>query len=133
MSDLDRTKIVPSDLRDFAAVENDAQRRSVIVELGGPASQVTLSQPSSSFSPRGLARPEILEFGDDSGQAEAMDRLERELAELGLDRKLVRLESAGSFVVNVTSEQLRAISNLPLVGMIRPNREHRGPRRKVGG
>ncbi len=62
-----------------------------------------------------------------------MDRLEQELEELGLDRKLVRLDSAGSFVANVTSEQLRAIANLPLVGIVRPNREHRAPRRKVGG
>ena len=129
MSDLETAKIEQPELREFAATENDSVRRSVIVELGGPAPKVTLSKPSKSLTPWAAARPEILDFGDDSGQAEAMNRLEHELSELGLARKPVRLDSAQSFVVNVTPEQLRAISSLPLVGIIRPNREHHGPRR----
>ena len=38
-----------------------------------------------------------------------------------------RLNTARAFVVKVRPEQLRAISRLPLVGVIRPNRTHRVP------
>ena len=58
---------------------------------------------------------------------QAMDKLEKELAALGLGNDLVRLNTASAFVVKVSSDQLRAISTLPLVGVIRPNRRHRAP------
>jgi hypothetical protein len=62
------------------------------------------------------------------GDAE-MTKLERELKTMGLGRGLVRLNQAQAFVVHVSPEQLRALSESPLVGVIRPNRIHRMPLR----
>ena len=55
--------------------------------------------------------------------------LEQELKRLGLGRDLVRLNQAQAFVVNVSPVQLRALTESPLVGVIRPNRIHRMPLR----
>jgi hypothetical protein len=132
MKDLDATKIDQPELREFAQAEGGSQRREVIIELGGPVPKVTLRKPKRSPSVPMGERPEILSFGDDSGQAEAMDRLEKELGELGLGKQPVRLDSAQAFVASVTPEQLCRITRLPLVGVIRPNRTHRAPGRSCG-
>jgi|GEM_PF-4028515 len=130
MEAADLTKIEFAELRDFALGKSRSRRRSVIIELGGPVPEVTLRKPTRSFWNGG--RPEIRSFGDGSGQAEAMDRLEKGLSELGLANELVRLDAAQAFVASVTPVQLRAITGMPLVGVIRPNRTHRTPREKSG-
>jgi hypothetical protein len=132
MTDLDATKIVYPDLREFAETSAPSTRRSVIIELGGPPPKVTLRKPSRTSPHFGSGQAEILDFGDDPGRAEAMDRLEEELSKLRLSERPVRLDSAEAFVASVTPEQLRALTRLSLVGAVRPNREHHTPPRRFG-
>jgi hypothetical protein len=137
MSDLDATKIDLDELRDFAAASGDvagrAARRSVIVELGGPARKVVVRAPSRTLPRKDAAMAEVLRPGAaDPGRGRDMDRLQQALLTLGLGEEPVRLDAAEAFVVRVTSDQLREITRLPLVGVIRPNRTHRASRKKTG-
>jgi hypothetical protein len=125
--DAEPEKIPDPELRRFAAAENEKEARSVIVELGMeqllPATTEKLPRPR--IPPR-IGRESfdrIVAAEDTSG----MSRLESELNSLGLSHDLVRLNTARSFVATVSPQQLRAISSLPLVGIIRPNRTHRIP------
>src|SRR3954465_9085012 len=124
------SKILDPDLRRFAQAKHADEAQSVIVEL---------EIESPQFTPREIVpRPRVPSHGQPSlfnlstlaeEGGRAMDQLERELSALGLDQKVVRLNTAQAFVVLVKPKQLRAILRLPRVGAIRPNRTHHAPPR----
>jgi hypothetical protein len=124
---LEPGKIPDPELRCFAEGGGPDEPRSVLVELVmDPAPIVPRGrvprprmQPSERPTPGGLL--------DIEGHADSMLRLETELRSLGLGDELVRLSVAQAFAVCATPAQLRALSRLPLVGVIRPNRTHRTP------
>ncbi len=117
--------IADGSLRDFVEENNPARRQSVIVELR--ATPVDL--PTETVVPGRADRTQSKNTTpqDSSGEQQAMDKLEKDLTGLGL-KDLVRLDVASAFVVTVSPEQLRKVSTIPLVGVIRPNREHKIPR-----
>jgi hypothetical protein len=126
--DLKSGKIADPELRTFANADADGDSRTVIVELSLPP--VAFPQERTP-RPRGPSTGRAAQLDVDSsvgGDAE-MTKLERELKKMGLGRDLVRLNQAQAFVVNVSPGQLRALSESPLVGAIRPNRIHRMPLR----
>lgn len=55
----------------------------------------------------------------------AMGEIEQALKRLGLDGLARRNDLSGSFVVEATAEQIRALAATPGVQAIRPNRLHR--------
>jgi hypothetical protein len=117
-------KITDPDLRVFA--ENADQRgiRSVIVELKAMPFEVVRRPHTRRGDPlRYAIELSAPQLGDEKDQ---MDQLEQELSQLGIDDP-TRLNTASAFVVNVSPRQLRAVSTLPLVGVIRPNRTHHAP------
>jgi hypothetical protein len=117
-------KILDEELRAFAEEGAPDARETVIVELGATP---TVRPPESrdGWMSKGDYRSAIesLEGFKDEGQA--MDQLERAFDKLQLPQRPVRLDSAQAFVVDVTPDQLRTISDWDLVGPIRPNRTHR--------
>jgi hypothetical protein len=120
-------KIADPELRIFAE-DDEAPARSVIIEIKPVPLDLSFERKSS--SPRGFRQPianpnQVVS----QGEKQAMDKLEGELTALGLGKDLVRLDTASAFVAKVSPEQLREISSLPLVGIIRPNRTHRTPPR----
>jgi hypothetical protein len=125
--DFDPGKIPDPSLKSFAEGGDPDEPRSIIVEL---------AMELMSLAPRDLsrrpqvplpARPDSQNLMEIEGHADSMRRLESELNALGLGSDLVRLSVAQSFVVSATPAQLRALSQLPLVGVVRPNRTHRVP------
>lgn len=114
----DSDKLLDPSLADFAE-QDSSERVSVIVELALPPSQVELANQSAD---EGLAPYAVLPFDVDA-ERRGMDRLEAELRKLGQDQ-FVRLDVAQAFVVDLNSEQLRAVTQLAEAGCIRPNRTH---------
>jgi hypothetical protein len=123
--DFDPDKIPDPSLRSFAERGDSDEPRSIIVELG----MEPVALPSRELSSRPHvpppARCESRDLINIEGHADSMRQLECELNALGLGGDLVRLNAAQAFVVNTNAAQLRALSRLPLVGVIRPNRTHR--------
>lgn len=119
-SKFDRRKLAGADLAKF--VEDDsAGKRSVIIELAGDTPQVQFAESAAEGgSPRPFSALPI----DEESVREHMDRLERQLTKL-VDHKPVRLDVAQAFVVELAPEQLRAVTLLEEVGLVRPNRTHR--------
>ena len=116
-----------SDLVDFVA--QGAGRTSVIVEARrdavapSPAARArrTATDPREQLPPKAKAK---------AGRARVapvalMRELEAALRRLGLVERARRNELAGSFVLEVTPDELRRLSELPSVQAIRPNRFHR--------
>jgi len=125
--DVDASKIPDPELRDFVQAEESDEPRSVIVELEmGPPD---LAPRQTVPRPRVPGRDRVAPFdlAKTEGHDGAMNQLERELLALGLAQDLVRLNAAQAFVVSASPAQVRIISRLPLVGVIRPNRTHRVP------
>ena len=120
------SKIIDPDLRNFAEDRGEHEPRSVIVELNATPLELPVDRSQRSGLPR-IRFSIPADASQVNEEHQAMDKLERELAALGLGNDLVRLNTASAFVVNVSSDQLRAVSTLPLVGVIRPNRRHRAP------
>jgi hypothetical protein len=124
---VDVAKVPDPELQRFAEAPDSAGLRSVIVEIeSGPPE----------FAPRdNVLRPRVpdggrrgsSDGGSGGGSGESLESLERQLIALGLAANLVRLTAAQAFVVNVSPSQLCALSAMPLVGVIRPNRTHRVP------
>jgi hypothetical protein len=132
MEHFDSTKIVDADLRSFAASEGRDERRSIIVELGVPPPPLALTfeRRLGTFPkplPQRGKQMDTIDLSDVEGHSASMDELERQLCSLGLAADSVRLDAAQAFVVPVTAEQLRAVSRMPLAGIIRPNRSHYAP------
>jgi hypothetical protein len=126
--DFDDGKIPNPELRNFAESSDSDEERSVIVELGTEPLRLAPREvsPRPRVPPPAAARrPDLDDLINVEGNAGSMRQLESELNACGLDRDLVRLDAAQAFVVSVTPCQLRALSRLPLVGIIRPNRTHR--------
>lgn len=117
-------KIVDPELQRFAAGPGADEVRSVIVELDMPPET---PRPKALPPPRAAGRTRTSR-SDTSTSSALMTRLHRALESLGLAGDLVQLTAAQAFVVTVSPEQLRELSKLPLVGIIRPNRTHRAPR-----
>ncbi len=123
----DVEKIPDPDLRSFANSEKSDTARSVIVELEGEAVEMRpqkLAPPAK--PPRKKKGAGGAPLAPDFSTA-AMSQLEQDLESLGLSEDLVRLNAAQAFVLTASPEQLRALVQLPLVGVIRPNRMHRVP------
>ena len=130
METFDSAKIVDAELCRFAATQDTDERRSVIVELGVAPTPIELTfdrrtglRPRDRLAPRGDT--DRMDLPDVEGHAEFMDELQRQLSALA--GEAVRLDAAHAFVVSVTPVQLRALSLLPLAGIIRPNRRHYAP------
>lgn len=132
MEDFIKGKISDSALRDFAEEGETTERRSIIIELDLPPQAVARSEwrkapwEKGSFLGSGKISPSD-ETEDCQKETEFMNKLEEKLDSFDLPEKPVRLDSAQAFVVSVTPEQLRTISQFPLTGLIRPNRAHRIP------
>jgi hypothetical protein len=73
-----------------------------------PSRKDLSAEPSESFDPK----------------TADMDRLEEALSALGPLAPPVRLATAQAFMVRLTAAQLRQAADLPLTGVIRPNRTH---------
>ena len=125
MEEFDPQKIVNPELREFAACPDCQELVSVIIELGVPPTPRAPRSISPPLPPPKLRQPlEASGLPEVEAQSASMDQMEKELAALNLQEEPVRLEAAQAFVVNVNSAQLRAITRLPLAGIIRPNRPH---------
>lgn len=108
------------DLLEFTS-KPDSARTSVIIEarrppLGSWAVQagkrtVVPAKPAAS-KPRAQSKPQ-------------MSEVETVLKRMGLTDKARRNDLAGSFVVEVTPQQLVELADSPSVQAIRPNRFHR--------
>lgn len=130
MSKFDERKISDNGLRDFAEKGEASERRSIIVELDIPPR--TPVRPEWQRTPwkKGAYSSELMdslaagEERENKNDLKSMNQLEEKLAGLDLPEKPVRLDSAQAFVLSVTPEQLRTISNFSLAGLIRPNRVH---------
>ena len=124
---MDLLKISDPELRDFARELGTDVPRSVIVELNLMGLNMN-AEPIAlgDHSARRLV-PAELDADAARREKEGMDSLERELTSLGLGKDLVRLNTASAFVVKVSPEQLRTVSTIPLVGVVRPNRMHSVP------
>ena len=120
-------KILDPELLRFADADAAAHPRSVIVELDAGPAHLT---PRRLHAPprRALDRAKAAPRTQSSRVRRDMTRLQKKLSDLGVQR-VVRLDSAQAFVVEVQPAALRAISEMPLVGTIRPNRTHRVPPR----
>lgn len=116
--EFDAQKIPDRELASFAE-QGSAEATSVIVEITGEPPQVELAE-SLHGAPSQPA--EVIGF-DPEAERQKMDRLQRQLTELGAT-ELVRLDAAQAFVVDLTPGQLRAVSLLSETGCIRPNRTH---------
>lgn len=121
-----------SDLVAFAAQgEADGRRTSVIVEAKRPpVAPPAGTAKKTATSPRELlpAPPKRgASAGNGAGKALAtrMGELEALLERLGLADTARRNDLSGSFVVEVTPDQLRALACAPAVQAIRCNRVHR--------
>jgi hypothetical protein len=123
-----------SDLVAFAAQGEADGRTSVIVEAKRPAVAPTAAaHKKTSTSPRELlpappkrrANAAQAAAGAAKGLATQMGELEDVLKQLGLADSARRNDLSGSFVVEVTPDQLRALACAPAVQAIRCNRAHR--------
>jgi hypothetical protein len=114
---------IDPELRDFAK-GTGSSRRSVIVEaITNPVSvPARLRSPSAPRPGRAAASPPIDEHA-------AFDALGSELRALDLAAEPVRMEGIGTFVVELTAEQVRRVLELPMVAAVRLNRTHQLPRR----
>ena len=118
-------KIQDDDLRSFAESEDADQRESVIVELEQtptvrpPANREQWQNPSD-FR---YAIEAVEGVSDD--ESVRMDELQRQFQGLDLPDQPVRLDTAQAFVVDLTADELRQVSEWSNVGPIRPNRIHR--------
>jgi hypothetical protein len=127
--DLDTGKIPDAELRSFAQTPTAEKPRSVIVELESPPLAIAPLEktPRPRYPGGHPAIPfDLTAVGEEH---ERMDQLQKELLALGLEEELVRLNAAQAFVVSASPAKLRALSRLPLVGVIRPNRTHHVPPR----
>jgi hypothetical protein len=120
------------ELREFAAQTEGTDRRSVIVELDAPPADVDAT-PLEFSRPRPPRRDELCHAGrkpDEALETAAdMNRLGRSLEKLELDKPPVRLDYAQAYILSVTPDQLRSITHMPGVGLVRPNRTHHVPPR----
>ena len=115
----DSRKLVDPELAEFAE-QGSTGRLSVIVELASEPPQVVLADRGSiEDSGRPYAAPPI----DEDALRQQMDTLETELKRLTAE-PLVRLDVAQAFVVELSPEQLRAVSLLSETGCVRLNRTH---------
>lgn len=124
-----------SDLVAFAAQGEADGRTSVIVEAKRPAVAPTATaHKKTSTSPRELlpapppkrrSNAAQATGGAAKGLATQMGELEDVLKQLGLADSARRNDLSGSFVVEVTPDQLRALACAPSVQAIRCNRMHR--------
>lgn len=120
-----------TDLVAFAALADGDDRTSVIVEAKRPA----VAPPSALLRKTATSARELLptpsapkpRAAGGTGQALAsrMGEIETLLRRLGLADCARRNDLSGSFVVEVTPEQLRELACAPSVQAIRCNREHR--------
>jgi hypothetical protein len=117
--DYDASKLAAAELADFAQ-RKGADTQSVLIELAVEEPPVKFTDRASDGDPR---RPWLAEPLDEDAVMAKMDALQQELARL-VGPKFVRLDIAQAFVVNVTPEQLRAVTRLHDVGCVRPNRTH---------
>lgn len=117
--ELNQEKLTSSELKSFATQGEAHDTVSVIVELGIPPAKLA-PRPHGKLPPPN-DEDNLENFTEED---RLMDQLEEELAHLDLAEKPVRLNLAQAFVIELTPEQLRAVSQLPLAGIIRPNRTH---------
>ena len=120
-----------SDLVAFAAQGEADGRTSVIVEAKRP----TVAPPPAAMKKTTTSPRELLPApakrrapavnGAAKALAQCMTELEALLSRLGLADAARRNDLSGSFVVEVTPDQLRALSLDPAVQAIRCNRVHR--------
>lgn len=120
-----------SDLVAFAAHGEAAGRTSVIVEAKRPAvAPPAGAAKKTATSPRELLpaparRRAPAARGSVEALTQAMCELEDLLKRLGLADAARRNDLSGSFVVEVTPDQLRVLSRAPAVQAIRCNRVRR--------
>src|SRR5688572_27432798 len=111
-----------NDLVAFAARRADAGRTSVIVEARRPpvAPPPALVHHKTTTNPRELlpAPPKARAGGAKKALATRMGEVEAELKRLGLADSARRNDLSGSFVVEVTPEQLRELACSPSVQAI---------------
>lgn len=124
-----KRKISDSKLREFAEEKENNECRSVIVELDVPArtSSLIKSKNNTRGNPELFSlntNPAFDEEDDSEKDSLLMNELEKKLSALNLSEEPIRLEHAQAFVVSVTPNQLRALSEMSLAGFIRPNRIH---------
>jgi hypothetical protein len=116
-------KIADPDLASFAAAA-DARTRSVIVELDVPDGYAPVRAAAKKLvKPKRAATAGMDKYAIAAGKS--MAKFEKLLDTLGLLPQAVKLPSAASYVLDVNPEELRALSESPLVAAIRPNRMHR--------
>ena len=116
-------KIHGIELATFATA-GGAGKRSVIVEAEVPGAYAARRPPAKKLVKRASAK-RTDEDKYATASARSMAKVEALLAGLGLLATAVKLPSAASFVVDAGPDELRALSESPLVAAIRPNRVHK--------
>jgi len=127
-----KLKIDDPRLLAFATSEEESDSASVIIELHAPPGEFSPAPPSRDYfgSIGKLIKPRS--FGSEKKSAQSrvlslhrdeLEQLEHDLKKI-ISRPLTRLESAEAFIADVSPDELREISDLPQVGLIRPNRTH---------
>jgi hypothetical protein len=126
------TAIQGAELVAFLQDSPDGQRKSIIIESERPAVSAPsyLGQKMVSSTRHMLPPPATTLLKRRARKVNAaapvtMADIEQALKRLGLDGMARRNDLSGSFVVEATAEQIRALAATPGVQAIRPNRRHR--------
>jgi len=118
-------KIQDDDLRSFAEGEGADQRESVIVELEHTPTVRPPANREQWVNPSDFRYAIEAIEGVSGDDADRMDELQRQFQGLDLPDQPVRLDTAQAFVVDLTPNELRQVTEWSNVGPIRPNRTHK--------
>jgi len=117
---MDLDKITDPGLAEFAE-KDSTETLNVIVELYFRPDRIPKEERPSV---PGMKRPVLVLPADEAEARKGMDRLEQSLKSLTTGR-ILRLDTAKAFVLDLTPVQLRSVLRLTEVGWVRPNRKHR--------
>ncbi len=129
LSDAARSKLT-GPLEKLADETERPEKVSVIVELrASPAAPA----PKNSKTPKlpNFRSSPLEHLPDPESEEKDMTRLGQQLKKLTKSGSMTRNDLARAFVVDADADQLRTISEWPLVGVIRLNRIHSIPRSSV--
>ena len=114
------SKIADPELAEFAE-KDSTETLNVIVELSFRPHRIPEKERPSV---PGMKRPIVVLPEDEAEVRKSMDRLEKSLKSLTTSR-ILRLDTAKAFILDLTPLQLRSVLRLTEVGWVRPNRKHR--------
>ena len=118
-------KIADLELKEYAKSGDDHEPVTVIIEVSEPYSAIPLRRPHGNVATRHYLKTMGTEKAEDERQTmKLFGELEKVLANFGTRIPVTPLKSSGSFIASVNAQQLRALTRMDSVGIIRPSRTH---------